>query len=124
MSYSPIEAPNAPSASKVLPNLIIEDFNETSDAGLTRDCLVPYLRDLYSDLIIRCIQPRAVKAQMLDKITFLQFTCLPGIVAERLFTIMDQKDQFGCISQLDFIETLTTIYIGDFKSRAKLLFEL
>jgi hypothetical protein len=49
---------------------------------------VPYLRDLYNDLIIRCIQPRAVKAQMLDKITFLQFSCLPGIVAERLFTML------------------------------------
>ena len=88
MSYSPIEGPKIPSASKALPNLIIEDFNEATDAGLTRDCLVPYLRDLYSDLIIRCIQPRAVKAQMLDKITFLQFTCLPGIVAERLFTML------------------------------------
>ena len=77
------------------PTLLIEDFSETpgssDDVGLTRDCLVPYMRDLYSDLIIRCIQPRAVKAQMLDKITFLQFTCLPGIVAERLFTIMDQR---------------------------------
>jgi len=55
MSYSPIEGPKVSSAQKALPNLIIEDFNDATDVGLSRDCLVPYLRDLYNDLIIRCI---------------------------------------------------------------------
>jgi hypothetical protein len=52
------------------------------------EILSNYLRDLYNDLIIRCIQPKAVKAQMLDKITFLEYTGLPGIIAERLFTMI------------------------------------
>jgi len=50
--------------------------------------LSTYLKDLYNDLIIRCIQPRAVKAQMLDKITFLEYSGLPGIIAERLFNML------------------------------------
>ena len=59
-----------------------------SDDEKLVEILSNYLRDLYNDLIIRCIQPKAVKAQMLDKITFLEYTGLPGIIAERLFTMI------------------------------------
>jgi hypothetical protein len=56
---------------------------------MLREFLTVYLRDLYNDLILRCIQPKAIKAQMLDKVTFLEYSSLPGIIAERIFKMMD-----------------------------------
>jgi hypothetical protein len=73
---------------------------------------------------------------MLDKITFLEYTGLPGIIAERLFTMIlyrqyvqplpghhdtgvsspcNQSNNFEAISVERFIEGLLLIFLGEFK---------
>ena len=84
-----------------------------SDDEKLVEILSSYLRDLYNDLIIRCIQPKAVKAQMLDKITFLEYTGLPGIIAERIFSVM-AKDQADLVAKDSFITTILRYYLGGF----------
>ena len=84
-----------------------------SDDEKLVEILSNYLRDLYNDLIIRCIQPKAVKAQMLDKITFLEYTGLPGIIAERIFSVM-AKDQGELVAKDSFITTILRCYLGGF----------
>jgi len=41
--------------------------------------LIPYLKDLYKDLMMRSNHP-----QYLDKVTFIEYTKLPGIINDRL----------------------------------------
>ena len=97
---------------KAKDTILIEDFSEMNgDATLVREYLTPYLRDLYNDLIIRCIQPAAVQAQMLDKITFMEFSCLPAIVAERIFDIFDKRSK-NMLSVESFIEAMLTIFLS------------
>lgn len=69
--------------------ILMEDYSEArGDPVLVREFLIPYLRDAFNDLTIRCLHPKAVKVLELDKLTFVQFTRLPVIMGERLFTIM------------------------------------
>jgi len=48
--------------------------------------LKPYLRDLYKDLLIRSNQQEHV-----DKVTFIEYTKLPGIINDRLHYMFSTK---------------------------------
>jgi hypothetical protein len=61
----------------------------------------PYLRDLYNDLIVRCIEPEAITEKMLDRITFIDYTRLPVVIAERIFNLFD-KHKVGLLSEVVF----------------------
>jgi len=50
---------------------------------------------------------------MLDKITFLEYTGLPGIIAERIFCVM-AKDQGDLVARDSFITTILNCYLGSF----------
>lgn len=54
---------------------------------------MPYLKDLYKDLLIRCNQVEHV-----DKVTFIEYTMLPGIINDRLhtmFSALNKDNQHG-----------------------------
>lgn len=59
--------------------LHIEDFYAESDSKFVEQELEPYLRDLYKDLLIRSNQ-----VENIDKVTFIEYTKLPGIINDRL----------------------------------------
>ena len=76
---------------------------------------------------------------MLDKITFLQFSCLPGIIAERLFTIFESSAQSFIRSSVDpvpvssftqmisssaFVENMSRVFMGSFEQKAFLCFKM
>lgn len=47
--------------------------------------LKPYLNDLYRDLLMRSNQ-----SQHVDKVTFVEYTKLPGIINDRLHTMFSE----------------------------------
>jgi len=85
--------------------------------------LKPYLRDLYNDLIVRCIEPEAITEKMLDRITFIDYMRLPIVIAERIFGLFD-KPKVGLMSEAVFALCMTRILVSDFQTRAKFIFQL
>ena len=59
--------------------LHIEDYDEKIDAAFINESLKPYLKDLFKDLLMRSNQPANI-----DKVTFIEYTQLPGIINDRL----------------------------------------
>ena len=59
--------------------LHIEDFDAAVDNTFINEELVPYLKDLYRDLMMR-----SSLENNLDKVTFIEYTKLPGIINDRL----------------------------------------
>ena len=57
----------------------VEDYDASIDAQFIREQLTPYLIDLYKDLLMRSNQPDNI-----DKVTFIEYTKLPGIINDRL----------------------------------------
>jgi hypothetical protein len=67
----------------------VEDYDENLDGRFIKDFLTPYLRDVYKDLSLRSLAPQAIKDKKVDKVTFIQYCALPGIISERLLKIVD-----------------------------------
>ena len=67
----------------------VEDYDESVDEAFVNENLVPYLKDLYRDLMMR-----SSNQTHLDKVTFIEYTKLPGIINDRLhymFSIFKTK---------------------------------
>ena len=69
--------------------LHIEDYYADIDNRFVEQELTPYLKDLYKDLLIRSNQ-----VENIDKVTFIEYTKLPGIINDRLHFMFSaqQKD--------------------------------
>lgn len=65
--------------------LQIEDYDAIVDGEFVTTCLKPYLNDLYRDLLMRSNQ-----SQNIDKVTFVEYTKLPGIINDRLHTMFSE----------------------------------
>ncbi len=76
----------------------MEDYDEQIDGRFVRDFLTPYLRDVYRDLSLRSLAPAAVKEKKVDKVTFVQYCNVPGIISERLLKLFDVNSD-GCITE-------------------------
>ena len=83
LSQSNSIAANGPANDDVI---LLEDYDANVDAEFVREELVPYLTDLYKDLLMRSNQPAHV-----DKVTFIEYTKLPGIINDRLHVMFSDN---------------------------------
>ena len=125
----------------------VEDYDASIDAQFIREQLTPYLVDLYKDLLMRSNQPDNI-----DKVTFIEYTKLPGIINDRLHVMFSQnhyksannsggspvspispsntkkgleakkKEEF--VTELSFTKNFTTIFIGDLDQKMKFTFDM
>ena len=68
----------------------IEDYFAESDSRFIDSVFVPYLKELYKDLLIKCNQ-----VENIDKVTFIEYTKVPGIINDRLhkmFSVMNKDN--------------------------------
>lgn len=100
----------------------IEDFSE-SEAQSLFEVIRPYLKDLYNDLNVRCIETDAISEKMIDKITFIDYTRLPVVIAERLFSIYD-KSKSGLMSEQVFSTCMFRVFGSEFQVRSRIIFQL
>jgi Ca2+-binding EF-hand superfamily protein len=98
---------------------------------------VPYLKALYSDLLMRSSNPNH-----LDKVTFIEYTKLPGIINDRLHFMFSnfksqnispdtspkaklqtqKKEDF--VTESSFIKNFVKLFIGDLDSKMHFTFEM
>jgi hypothetical protein len=101
----------------------VQDFDETLDTQMIKEYLMPYLKDLYKDLSLRSIAPNAIKEQKVDKVTFIQYCNLPGIMSDRVLKIFDGESE-GIVQETSFVKELTRIFVSDFETRMRLTFSM
>lgn len=126
--------------------ILLEDYDEDLDAEFVKDELIPYLRDLYKDLLMRSNQPEHI-----DKVTFIEYTKLPGIINDRLHVMFsDNYNKDGCsptaavyslsktmtkeaiqekkkheyVTMQSFIQNFTNIFIGDLNKKMRFTFNM
>jgi hypothetical protein len=114
---------------------MIEDFDHRLDVKFIEEYLIPYLSDLYKDLALRSFvlasqspEQHQTEERLVDKVTFIQYCNLPGIISERLLKIImgdsssDSSKNF--ISEEGFIKNMTTIFVSDVEMRMRLTFDM
>lgn len=124
----------------------LEDYDANLDAEFVKEELVPYLRDLYKDLLMRSNQ-----AEHVDKVTFIEYTKLPGIINDRLHVMfsenynkngcsptqavsslskgmsresMTEKKKHEYVTMQSFIQNFTDIFIGDLNKKMRFTFNM
>ena len=102
----------------------VEDFDVNGgDSKFIKDYLYPYFKDLYKDLILRCLSSTAIQAKKLDKVTFIEYCNLPGIINDRFFKMLDINSD-GLITEGSFIQCMTMVFISDLDTRMRLTFNM
>ena len=113
-SYGSINNGQDEMVSKVDLEKLIQKFRPTD-----QDALELYLMDVWKDLSERDNK----KGMGLTKYVFQSYYDLPLIICERLFKVLDTKDH-SSLSQEDFVIGLTNLFLGDYKTLIKIMFNM
>ena len=107
---------NAPEEmiSKVDLEKLIQKFRPTDPEALEY-----YLQDVYKDLSERDNK----KGAGLTKYIFQSYYNLPLIICERLFKVLDTSEN-SSLSQDDFITGMINLFLGDYKTLIKMMFNM
>ena len=107
---------NAPEEmiSKVDLEKLIQKFRPTDPEALEY-----YLQDVYKDLSER----DSKKGLGLTKYVFQSYYNLPLIICERLFKVLDTNEH-SSLSQEDFITGMINLFLGDYKTLIKMMFNM
>ena len=81
-------------------------------------CL-PYFKDIYKDLCSRSDD----KQKGINKISFLDYCQLPGLLCERLFAVFDE-DKDNYLNSKEFLTGLLRIYCSQFNQKMKFVFDI
>jgi Ca2+-binding EF-hand superfamily protein len=100
--------------SKVDLEKLIQKFRPTDPEALEY-----YLQDVYKDLSER----DSKKGLGLTKYVFQSYYNLPLIICERLFKVLDTNEH-SSLSQDDFITGMINLYLGDYKTLIKMMFNM
>ena len=80
---------------------------------------VPYFKDIFVDLQERSDN----KIKGINKISFIDYSQLPGLLAERIFCILD-ADQNNYLSQEEFMTGMLVFFCSGFDEKLKLIFNI
>lgn len=103
-------------------NDMIEFVDISSDAEaaeLRKKVVIPYFKDIFKSLS----ESSADQEKHVDKVTFLQYTNLPGVLGDRIFSIMDD-DKDGFLDLKEFINGLFKIYFSSFETKCQFVFDI
>jgi Ca2+-binding EF-hand superfamily protein len=79
---------------------------------------LPYFKDIYCDLVTRSDD----KHKGINKVTFVEYTQLPGLLAERLFSVWDvDKDDY--LSQKEMLAGLLRLFCSTFNQKIGLVYQ-
>jgi Ca2+-binding EF-hand superfamily protein len=99
--------------------LVIPDFSEIESEQFKKDIVIPYFKDIFKDLASRSDK----KSAGINKVTIIDYCQLPGILAERFFSLLDaNNDEY--IDLREFVYILFKIYYSNFDNQVKLVFDI
>ena len=105
--------------SEDLDKLIIPDFSEFESEEFKKEIAIPYFKDIYKDLASQSDK----KSAGINKVTIMSYSQLPGILAERFYSLLDaNNDEY--IDLREFVYILFKIYYSNFEAQVKLVFDI
>ena len=92
-----------------------------------KDAFYYYLKEVWIDLYSRVKENKNDKTDVeinltgVTKLIFDKYFTLPGIIGDRFFKVLDQKNT-SVLSANDFIKGMTTLYCGGYEETVKFIF--
>lgn len=86
---------------------------------INQDAFILYLKSIWKDLA----QRSESVDKGINKITFLQYYTLPGIISDRLFAVFDD-DKNGFLSLQEFYDGMMTLFTKPFDELSYFIFKM
>jgi Ca2+-binding EF-hand superfamily protein len=91
---------------------------EKLEDSVQQKVYIPYFKEIFKDLVNRSDD----KLKGINKISFLDYCQLPGILGDRLFRLFDQnKDSY--LSQREFLYGMLNFYCSDLDKKVHTIFK-
>ena len=116
-------APAPPQAVNVVNLLYMEDFDPEVDPEFIRRELRPYFQGVFADLALRSTQSQS-GLKTIDKVTFVEYVNLPGIVSDRFHALACKGVADGRILEDSFIELLLQVFSSSVETKMNLTFKM
>lgn len=105
--------------------LYLEDFDAELDPIFIKKELKPYFNGIFDDLALRSTPVTNKSAgKSIDKVTFVEYIQLPGIVSDRFYTLASEGKQDGRISEESFTKLMTTVFCSSLRAKMELTFNM
>ena len=78
------------------------------------------------DLSLRSQQPTPItdKRKSIDKITFIEYVNLPGIVCDRFHSLASKDSLEGRVYEEDFIDLMLKVFVSSVETKMGLTFKM
>ena len=86
---------------------------------INQDAFILYIKSIWKDLAQR--SENAEKG--INKLTFIQYYNLPGIISDRLFAVFDENKN-GYLSLQEFYDGMTTLFTKPFDELSYFIFRM
>jgi len=99
------------------------DLDYKHNEHFVKTLFIPYIHDVYKDLAERAKQQEPGPGAMsgINRLTFLQFLNLPGILGERLFKMCSSTGQ---VTLVEFRKLMQKIFYSRVETKLSLVFDL
>ena len=104
--------------------LYMEDFDPEVDPEFIKRELKPYFSGVFADLALRSTQAQNSSRKTIDKVTFVEYCNLPGIVSDRFHALACKGAQDDRIQEEDFIELLLQVFSSSVETKMRLTFQM
>lgn len=107
--------------------LYMEDFDPLVDPGFIKQILRPYFKEVFADICLRSTRDPAAKSgdsRSIDKVTFVEYVNLPGIVSDRFHALAADKHPDGRVSEQSFIDLLLQVFGSSVETKMRMTFKL
>lgn len=102
----------------------MEDFDPEVDPEFIRRELRPYFASVFADLSLRSTQSQTTSKRSIDKVTFVEYINLPGIVSDRFHSLASKNHTEGRIFEDQFIELLLQVFSSSVETKMRLTFSM
>ena len=105
--------------------MLIEDFDESTDADFLNNIAKPYFKTIFQDVAMRRHSPKKgqEEGEFIDKVAFFEYTQLPGIINDRFFSLF-KKSSDDHIYERPFVEGMLKVYLSSFDDKMRLTFKM
>lgn len=104
--------------------LFVEDYFAEMDDLFIKDEFRPYLEGVFADFAMRSTPSasQAYPGKSIDKVTFMEYTNLPGILSDRFYILAKKDRTDNRIYEDDFISTMLSVFSGSLDSKLQFVF--
>jgi len=105
--------------------LFLEDFDAEIDNQFVSKELKPYLSGIFADLALRSTPaPNKSSVKSIDKVTFVEYVLLPGIVSDRFYALATDGRSDGRITEDSFNNLMVQVFCSSLRSKMQLTFNM